>query len=127
MTAIEGRALRNEDNGPVPWSSRHNTVVERTPGKIASRESSTKGFIEAVRLDVFTPPGSPFDRHRVVVFPLNVNKPGYIGVHPIAVPIDLFGSASRVTAAAACLPLEVLDDLVAQDIERDVFVGGDAF
>jgi len=35
--------------------------VERRPGKNASGES-TKDIIEAVRLGVFTPPGSPFDR-----------------------------------------------------------------
>jgi hypothetical protein len=60
----------------VPWSGLHNTVVERAPGKSARRESSTKDFIEAVRLDVFTPPGSPFDRHSVVVSPLSMNNPG---------------------------------------------------
>jgi hypothetical protein len=37
-------------------------------GKNVSGESSTKDVIEAVRLGVFTPPGSPFDRHSVVVF-----------------------------------------------------------
>jgi hypothetical protein len=49
-------------------------------GKSASRGSSTKDFIEAVRLDVFTPPGSPFDRHSVVVFPLSMNNPGLAGI-----------------------------------------------
>jgi len=39
-------------------------------------ESSTKDVIEAVRLYVFTPPGSPFDRRSVVVFPLSMNNPG---------------------------------------------------
>jgi hypothetical protein len=32
------------------------------------RASSTKDVIEAVRLGVFTPPGSPFGRNSVVVF-----------------------------------------------------------
>src|ERR687896_2584128 len=35
----------------------------RTPEKNASGEASTKDVIEAVRLAVFTPLGSPFDRH----------------------------------------------------------------
>ena len=78
VTAIEGRALRNEDKGPVPWIGLRDQVVERTPGKSASRGSSTKDFIEAVRLDVFTPPGSPFDRHSVVVFPVSMNNPGWL-------------------------------------------------
>jgi hypothetical protein len=56
----------------VPWSGLHDQVVERKPGKRASRGSSTKDFIEAVRLDVFTPPGSPFYRLSVVVFPLSM-------------------------------------------------------
>ena len=54
-----------------------NTVVERTPGKNASGESSTKEGIEAVRLGVFTPPGSPFDRHSAVSFSLTMNNPGW--------------------------------------------------
>jgi hypothetical protein len=49
--------------------------IEQTPGKIAIRESSIKDFIEAVRPNVFTPPGSPFDRHSIVVFSLNMNNP----------------------------------------------------
>ena len=40
------------------------------------RKSSTKHVIEAIRLDGFTPPGSPFDRHSVVLFLLSMNNPG---------------------------------------------------
>ena len=45
-------------------------------GKNASAEPSTKDGIEAVRLCAFTPPGSSFDRHSVVVFPLTMNNAG---------------------------------------------------
>lgn len=45
---------------------------EANAWKDASGASSTNDIIEAVRLGVFTPPGSPFDRHSVVVFPLSV-------------------------------------------------------
>jgi hypothetical protein len=38
--------------------------------------------IEAVRVLVFAPPGSPVDRHSVVVFPETVNNAGY---HPISI------------------------------------------
>ena len=64
VTAIDGRALRSEDKWTCALKRPlQKQFVERTPGKSASAgESSTKGFIEAVRLDVFTPPGSPFDR-----------------------------------------------------------------
>jgi len=59
----------------VPWSGLQTQLMERTPGENASGESSTKNIIEAVRLGVFTPPGSPFDRHSIVVFPLSMNNP----------------------------------------------------
>jgi hypothetical protein len=76
MTAIEGRAVRNEAKWACALERSGNTSVERPPGKNASGESSTKHVIEAVRLGGFTPPGSPFDRHGVVVFPLRMNNPG---------------------------------------------------
>ena len=47
--------------------------MERTSGKNASGKPSTKDGIEAVRLCAFTPPGSPLDRHSVVVFSLTMN------------------------------------------------------
>jgi hypothetical protein len=56
-------------------AGKHKLWSERLE-KSASGESSTKDFIEAVRLAVFTPTGSPFDLHSVVVFPLNMNNPG---------------------------------------------------
>jgi hypothetical protein len=73
---IEGRALRNEDKWACALERLHNTVYGADAWEIASRESSIKDFIEAVRPNVFTPPGSPFDRHSIVVFPLNMNNPG---------------------------------------------------
>ena len=76
VTAIEGRALRSEAKSAYALMGLQIEFVERTPGKNASGESSTKDVIEAVRLGVFTPPGSPFDRHSVVVFPLSMNNPG---------------------------------------------------
>ena len=57
MTANEERALRSDGNGPVPWSNLQTEFVERTPGKTASADSSTKDSIEAVRLCAFSPPG----------------------------------------------------------------------
>jgi hypothetical protein len=42
MTAIAGRALRSEDNGPVVCSGLQTGLVERTPEKQASAEPSTK-------------------------------------------------------------------------------------
>ena len=76
MTAIERRALRNEDKQACALERFASTVVKRTPGKIVSKESSTRDVIEAVRLGVFTPPGSRVDRHSVLVFPLSMNNPG---------------------------------------------------
>jgi hypothetical protein len=76
VTAIEERALRSEGNGPLPWNSLQTEFVERTPGKNASADSSTKDGIEVFRPCAFTPPDSLLDRHRVVVFPLSMNNPG---------------------------------------------------
>jgi len=53
------RALRREGNGSVPGSGLQTELVERTRGKNASGEASTKKRVEAVRLCAFTPPGSP--------------------------------------------------------------------
>jgi NMT1-like family len=68
VTAIEERALRSEGNGPLPRSGLQTEFVERTLGKNASADSSTKDGIEVFRLCAFTPPDSLLDRHRVVVF-----------------------------------------------------------
>ena len=76
MTMIEERALQSEGNGPLPRRSPQTNVVERTPGKNASAESSTKDGIEDVRLCAFTPPGSLRDRLRVVAFPRTMNNAG---------------------------------------------------
>ena len=57
MPSIEGRALRSEGNGPVPWSGLQTEFLERTPGKNARAEPSTKEDIEAVRFCAFSPPG----------------------------------------------------------------------
>jgi hypothetical protein len=43
--------------------------------KNVSAEPSTKNGVEAVRFCAFSPPGSPLDRHSVVV-PLTMNNPG---------------------------------------------------
>jgi hypothetical protein len=75
-TAIDGRALRTEGNGSVPWSGLQTELVERTPEKKASAEPSTKDVIEAVRLCAFAPPGSPIDRHTVIAFPRIMNNAG---------------------------------------------------
>ena len=76
LTVSKGECSGAKTNRPVPWSGLQTQFVKRTPGENASGESSTKNIIEAVRLGVFTPPGSPFDRHRIVVFPLSMNNPG---------------------------------------------------
>ena len=76
VTAIEGRALRSEDNEPVPGSGLQTELLERTSGKNASVEPSTREGIEADRLCVFAPPGSPLDRHSLVIFTRTVNNAG---------------------------------------------------
>jgi hypothetical protein len=76
MMTIEGKALRSEDNGPVPCSSLQTELVERTPEKDASAEPSTQHGIEAVRFGVFAPPGSPLDRQSVMIFSLTMNNTG---------------------------------------------------
>ena len=76
MTMIEERALQSEGNGPLPWRSLQTDVVERTPGKNASAESSTRDGIEGVRLCAFTPAGSLLDRRSVVVFPRSMDNAG---------------------------------------------------
>lgn len=45
VTAIEGRALQSEGNGPVPWSGLQTELRERIPGRNASAEVSTKDGI----------------------------------------------------------------------------------
>jgi hypothetical protein len=75
VTRVEGRALQSEGNGPVPWSGLQTEFVERAPRKNASAEPSTKDGSEAVRLGAFALPGSPLDRHRVVVFHLSMSNP----------------------------------------------------
>jgi hypothetical protein len=59
--------------GLFPWSGLQTEFVERTPGKNASVEPSTKDRIEAVRLCAFAPPGSPLDRRSVIVFLLSIS------------------------------------------------------
>jgi hypothetical protein len=49
--------------------------MERRFEKNAGGEPSTKNGSEAVRLSAFTLPGSPLDRHRFVLFALNINNP----------------------------------------------------
>ena len=46
VTSIEERALQSEGNGPVPWSGLQTEFLERTPGKDASAEPSTKDGAE---------------------------------------------------------------------------------
>jgi hypothetical protein len=61
----------------MPWSGLQTEFVERTPEKKLSAEPSAKHGIEPVRLRVlFALPGSPFDRHSVMTFPLSLNKAG---------------------------------------------------
>jgi len=74
VTSIEERALQSEGNGPVPWSGLQTKFLERTPGKNASAEPSTKDDVEAVRFCAFSLPGSLLDRQSVVVFPLTMNN-----------------------------------------------------
>lgn len=75
MTSIEERALQSEGNGPVPWSGLQTEFLERTPGKDASAEPSTKDGVEAVRFCAFSPPSSLLDRQSVVAFlPLIMNN-----------------------------------------------------
>jgi hypothetical protein len=42
VSAIQGRALQSEGNGPVPWSGLQTEFVEQAPGKNASTEPSSK-------------------------------------------------------------------------------------
>src|SRR5439155_4284627 len=62
VSAIEGRALQSEGNGPVPWSVLQTEFVERTPGKNGSDEPSHQARIDDVRLCAFAPPSSSLDR-----------------------------------------------------------------
>ena len=75
-TAIKGRALRSEGNGPVPWRGLQTEFLECTPGKSASVLLGTNHGIGIFPLCAFAPPGSPLDRHSVVTLPRTMNNPG---------------------------------------------------
>jgi hypothetical protein len=79
VTVIEGWALRSKDKWAGALGRPVNSVGGANGWKKCDRASGTKDGIEAVRLGVFTPPGSPFDRDSVVVL-LGMDDSGWQSV-----------------------------------------------
>jgi len=109
MTTIEGQALRSEDNGALACSGLQTELMERTPEKDASAELSTKHGIDAVRFNVFAPPGSPLDRQSVMIFPRRWIKRARINLLAARIlfrasgfTYNLESCRSYLTSLAAC-------------------------
>jgi hypothetical protein len=87
---MEGRALRSEGNGPVPWNSLQTELVERTPEKTAIGESSTQ---EVLKLFISVP--SLLQAHP------SVNRVAGVSGWPVVRVSGRFFCGKRLSAANA--------------------------
>src|SRR4030095_13182961 len=79
VTAIEGRALRSEGNGPVSWSGLQTEFVEQTPGKMRSPSQAPKAALK-----------------------LFVSVPSLLQAHPSIDRMSYFASGHERCGPAGC-------------------------